>query len=139
MEILDFVDYKAVASIWGAGLSTILAIIKISENRFKIDVAYLFRGGNRPDEVLITNLYRKGIIITNYKVIISRNRWSDGKPLDVGLSDDLLNISIKPNEACKLVFQENNKISDYQLPKSMKFYIELTIAGKGKIIKRLNK
>lgn len=64
---------------WGAGLSTLLAIVKLFElwrDRFRIDVSHNFTGdeiiGN---EILIRNLSSRSLILTHWELLYCSGRW----------------------------------------------------------------
>ena len=73
---------KEVIALWGAGLSTTLALIKIWElwsSRRRIEISYGFDG--RPDvgnEIIIRNLSDKPMIVTYWELLFckrKRLRW----------------------------------------------------------------
>lgn len=64
---------------WGAGLSTLLALVKLWElwrDRFRIDVSYNFSGEpSNGNKIILRNLSNKPIILEYWEVLYCSGRW----------------------------------------------------------------
>ena len=128
---------------WGAGLSTLLALVKLWElwrDRFRIDVGYGFTGepsiGN---DIHIRNLSGKPIILTYWEVFYRSNLWPIKKDTYINSpEEDTHDIQINPHSSMTLNFSDMNHFSwGHKAMKGNRIYIALHIAGRRSIIKRV--
>lgn len=128
---------------WGAGLSTLLAIVKFWElwrDRFRLEVGYNFAGSVEVgNTILIRNLSGKPIILSFWEVLYGSGHWPRRKFGAVTYPDhDSGDRRIEPHSAFELHFAEQ----DYFLwgpraLKARKIFIRLHIAGRKPILKRV--
>lgn len=126
---------------WGAGLSTLLALVKLYElwqNRFRVEVGCVFTSDESiGNEVLIRNLSNRPLIITYWELLYCSGRWPHTKfesfeSAEFDDGDDRLD----PNETRTLSFSEANYFAT--TPKALKgrrIYIRLYFAGRKSIIR----
>ena len=73
MEII-----KEIIVLWGAGLSTLLALIKVwevwSSRHHAIDVGYLFQGPEYGNDIFIRNLSDKPVIVTDWELLFCERK-----------------------------------------------------------------
>lgn len=128
---------------WGAGLSTLLAIVKLWElwrDRFRLDVGYNFAGNVEDgNTILIRNLSGKPIILPFWEVLYVSGYWPRRKFETVAYQDhDLGDRRIEPHSTLKLHFTEQNYFSwGRKALKGRKIFIRLHIAGRKPILKQV--
>jgi len=127
-------------ALWGAVLSTVLAIIKIYElwrDRFRIEVSYSFTSDrNRGNKVFIRNLSSKAVILSYWELMDLEKSW----PLKQFHSfsspeDEAQDVRIDPLSSYTLSFTE---LDNFVWGSYKKIYIRLHIAGRRKpIVKKV--
>jgi len=128
---------------WGAGLSTLLAIVKLWElwrDRFRIDVDYNFSSNpENGNEILIRNLCANPVILTYWDLLYGSGIWPFRKfsfielP-DLGASD----IQIEPHSSKTFSFSEENYFSwGAKSLNGRKIYIRLHVAGRRPVLKKV--
>lgn len=128
---------------WGAGLSTLLALLKLWElwrDRFRVEVGYNFAGDAEiGNAILVRNLSGKPIILSFWEVLYGSSRWPFRKFEDVAYPDhDFGDQKIEPHSSLKLHFSEERHFSwGHKVLKGKKIFIRLHIAGRKPIIKRV--
>lgn len=129
---------KDVVAIWGAGLSTLLACVKLWElwkSRSRIEVSYNFTGtediGN---EIILRNLSATPLLITWWDLLWQHRRWlrwNESKRIspDEFFEDLVLN----GHSSSRLSFQGPTYFDwDYGSLGRDSIYIRLHIAGRSK-------
>jgi len=132
-----------IIALWGAGLSTSLALIKIWEiwsARRRIEVSYGFDG--RPEvgnDIIIRNLSDKPMIITYWELLFCEKKglkwvtYRNEKP-----AEDTSDICIQGHTSKKLNFSGSDYFSwGHKALGGKRLYFNLHIAGKRKPVKRL--
>jgi hypothetical protein len=132
---------SALIAWWGAGLSTLLAIVKIVElwrDRFRIDVSYNFTGdvgiGN---EVLIRNLSNRPLILTHWELLYCSGRWPrrSFEPLE-SADFDSGDRRLEPYATHTLHFTGANYFSwGHKSLKGRRIFILLHVAGRKPILR----
>lgn len=126
---------------WGAGLSTILALIKLGElwrDRFRIDVSYNFRGAaEEGNDVHVRNLTGRPMILTYWELLYGSGMWPRRafEPLRYPDMDDG-DIRIEPHSTRTLSFSDDQHFDWGQKARNGKtIWIRLHIAGRRPILK----
>ena len=128
---------------WGAGLSTLLALVKLWElwrDRFRIDVGYGFTGepsiGN---DIYIRNLSGKPIIMTYWEVFFRPHLWPLKKDIYIqSPEEESHDVQINPHSSLTLNFSEMNHFDwGWKTMKRKRIYIRLHVAGRRPILKRV--
>jgi hypothetical protein len=122
--------------LWGAALSTILAVIKgfeIWKARSRITISYNFTSNEGTgNEVIIRNIGPAPIIITYWELIWLQHRFLRGKPShSIGPEENVGDIKLAAHSSTKLIFQGQNG-SDWGASalRGRKIFIRLHLAGK---------
>ena len=139
---MDILGKEALA-LWGAGLSTLLAVMKLWEvwaQRRRIEVSYSFDG--RPEvgnDVIIRNLSSTPITITYWELLFCEHKgikWVPYRREDP--QDDVSDIFVKAHSSTRINFSEINYFDwGYKSLGGKRLYLKLHLAGKRKPIKRL--
>jgi hypothetical protein len=128
---------------WGAGLSTLLALVKLGElwrDRFRIDVGYGFTGepeiGN---DIHIRNLSGKPIILAYWELFYRPHLWPLKKDSYIkSPEEDASDIRIEPHSSMTLNFSEMDHFDwGWKAMKWRRIYIRLHVAGRRPIVKRV--
>ncbi len=132
---------SALIAWWGAGLSTLLAVVKILElwrDRFQIDVSYNFTSSESiGNEILIRNLSNRPLILTHWELLYCSGRWPrrSFEPLE-SAEFDSGDRRLEPYATHTLHFAEANYFSSS--PKALKgrrIFVLLHVAGRRPILK----
>ncbi len=128
---------------WGAGLSTLLAVVKLWEiwnDRFRIDVGYNFTGSSDiGNEIFIRNLTNFPVILSYWELLWVSGHW----PLrtDTGITSpqvDSRDIRIDEHSSLTLTFKEHEYFDwGAKSLKGRSIYIRLQIAGRKPILKKV--
>lgn len=134
---------KEVIALWGAGLSTTLALIKIWElwsSRRRIEISYGFDG--RPDvgnEIIIRNLSDKPMIVTYWELLFckrKRLRWIPYR--NENPAEDTHDICIAAHSSKSLYFRDQYYFEwGHKALAGKRLYLNLNIAGRRRSIKLL--
>tara|TARA_R110001599_G_scaffold352323_1_gene586711 strand:+ start:632 stop:1057 length:426 start_codon:yes stop_codon:yes gene_type:complete len=130
---------------WGAGLSTVLALIKIGElwrDRFRIDIGHKFT--SEPDignEIYIRNLSGKPIILGFWELFYRPHLWPIKKDSYIDSpEDEAYDLKIDPHSSETISFSGANYFySGWKAMKGRRIYIRLHIAGRRPVLKRVNR
>jgi hypothetical protein len=128
---------------WGAGLSTLLATVKLWElwsDRFRLEVGYNFAGSVEVgNTILRRNLSGKPIILSFWEVLYVSGWCSRRKFESVAYSDhDSGDQRIESYSTLELHFAEQDNFSwGHKALKGRKIFIRLHIAGRKSILKRV--
>ncbi|MHA6913765.1 hypothetical protein ACQUJO_11580 [Ralstonia pseudosolanacearum] len=120
---------------WGAGLSTLLALVKLWElwrDRFRLDVGYNFASiAEVGNEIYIRNLARHAIILSFWELRFCSGCWPRRKVEPINCADlDAGDIRIEPHSSCTLYFQEEHHFEwRHKALNGRRIYIVLHIAG----------
>jgi hypothetical protein len=138
-EILD----NNLIAWWGAVLSTVLALVKLWElwrDRFRIDVSYNFTGHeDMGNQIFIRNLSSKPIILEYWTIYYSKGMWPFRKlSLIESLGEDIHDTRIDTHSSMTMNFTGQNHFAwGDNVLKGRKIYIQLYIAGKRPIFKKV--
>lgn len=126
---------------WGAGLSTLLAIVKLLElwrDRFRVEVSHNFTGSESiGNEVLIRNLSNRPLIITYWELLYCSGRWPQRtfEPLE-SADFDSGDRRLEPYATHTLHFADANYFSwGHKALNGRRIVILLHIAGRKPILK----
>lgn len=124
---------QLILSIWGAGLSTILAtvhLVNLYRNRTRISTSYHF-GANEgsADDIIVYNIGKRDLLINHYELFFASSRnASKKKYLQKTFPDESTHLTLKANDRIKLSFTEQERISYPE--KGNTLYLELNIVGR---------
>jgi hypothetical protein len=127
-------------ALWGAGLSTLLAIVKFLElwrERFRLDVSYNLTGSiDIGNTILIRNLSSRPIILDHWELSYC-SRWLHRKCEDIAYADfNATDRRIEPHSTFKLQFSGQDHFSwGSERLKGRRIYIRLFIAGRKSVLK----
>ena len=128
---------------WGAGLSTLLAIIKLWElwrDRFRLQVGYNFRGNeDLGNEVIIRNLSTRPVVLTYWELLYCTGRFpcrTFEAFRDPGA--DAEDIQIAPHTSYALTFSEQNHFDwGVSALNDRAIYVRLHLAGRWPILRKV--
>ena len=134
---------KEIIALWGAGLSTTLAFIKIWEvwsSRRRIEVSYGFVGipevGN---DIIIRNLSDKPMIVTYWELLFCERKslkWIPYK--NENPEEDTQDLCIAAHSSETLHFRDQYYFEwGHKALGGKRLYLKLHIAGRRKALKRL--
>ncbi len=128
---------------WGAGLSTLLAIVKLWElwrERFRLDVAGTFASdASVGNSILIRNLSGRPVILSFWEVLYCSGRWPRRRFECIECADyDSGDRRIEPHSTLELHFAEANHFSwGHKILNGRRIFIRLYVAGRKPILKLL--
>lgn len=128
---------------WGAGLSTVLASIKLWElwrDRFQLEVSYNFRGNAElGNDIFICNLSGQPLILTYWEVIYSTGRWPRRTFDFVACTDlDSGDYKVDPHSTHTLHFSDDNYFAwGHKALKGRSIFIRLHVAGRKPILRKV--
>ena len=128
---------------WGAGLSTLLAAVKLWElwrDRFRIDVGCnLTSNPDIGNEIFIRNLSAKPVILSYWEVLYGSRAWPFRKFSEVeSPGPDVYDSRIDPHSSKTLTFSEQNHFGWSRTTlKGRKIYIRLFMAGRRPVLKKI--
>ena len=134
---IDFIAW------WGAGLSTLLALVKLGElwrDRFRIDVGRgLTSDPGMGNDIHIRNLSGKPIILAYWDLFYRPHLWPLRKDSYIkSPEDDAHDIQIGPHSSMTLHFIGMDHFDwGWKAMKGRRIYIRLHIAGRRPILKRV--
>ena len=133
------IDWSLTIAVWGAVLSTLLAVPKLYEfwsNRFQIDVSHVFRGDpEMGNEIHIRNLSGKPIILEYLELYYQQGHWPRRKMNYFWSPEDsLLNLKIESADNKVLTFC---KADHFSWGSGRRIYVRLYFVGKKPIVKKL--
>lgn len=142
MAILENADVNII-SWWGAGLSTLLALIKLIEvwrDRFRIDIGYSFCGdpveGNK---IYIRNLSGTPQLLEHWELFYRSTSWLSKKESFIASSDESsIDTRIESHSSVSLRFIGINHFDwSRKDSKRSRIYIRLHLAGHQPIVKKV--
>lgn len=128
---------------WGAGLSTVLALVKLWEvwrDRFRIDISYCFIGDpEQGNEVRIRNLSNRPFILAHWELLYCTGRWPRRKFTDLSSAEfDAADRTVLPQSTHTLNFSEANYFDwGWKSLGGRRIFIRLHIAGRRPILRLL--
>lgn len=126
---------------WGAGLSTLLAVVKLFElwrDRFRVDVSYNFNGDKSiGNEILIRNLSSRPLILVHWELLYCSGRWPRRNLESFGNADfDAGDSTLEPYTTHSIHFSEANYFSwSHKALNGRRIFILLHIAGRNPLLK----
>jgi len=128
---------------WGAGLSTLLALIKLWElwrDRFRLQVGYNFRGNeDLGNEVIIRNLSMRPVVLTYWELLYCSGRLPNRTfetLRDPGA--DAMDIQIAPHTSYTLTFAEQDHFAWGATALNVRaIYLRLHLAGRRPILRKV--
>jgi hypothetical protein len=133
---------KELLTLWGAGLSTILALVKIWElwsSRRRIEVSYGFSGGPDGNNIIIRNLSDKPMILVYWELLFCERKWLKWVPYrNENPAEDARDLCIAAHSSHVLNFSGQDYFEwGHKALGGKRLYLALHIAGKRKALKRL--
>lgn len=128
---------------WGAGLSTLLALLKLWEmwrNRFRLDVGYNFTGDiNVGNEIYIRNLSSKPVILSHWELFYRPYVWPFRKDKMIEDSGPFgSDNTIEPNSSITLSFCEEQHFNwSAKVMRNQRICIRLYAAGHCQVVKKV--
>lgn len=128
---------------WGAGLSTLLAVVKLAElwrDRFRVEVSYAFNSlpedGNR---VMIRNLTGRPLILTYWELQYGTGAWPRRKYEPLQSPDhDHGDVRIDPHSTRTLTFAYGDHFDwGVKALRGRSIWVRLYIAGRRPFLRRL--
>ena len=126
---------------WGAGLSTLLAVVKLLElwrDRFRVDVSYNFTGSESiGNEIFIRNLSNRPLILTHWELLYCSGRWPLRSFAPLESADfDSGDRRLEPYATHTLRFAEENYFSwGHKALNGRRIFILLHVAGRKPILR----
>ena len=134
---------KELIALWGAGLSSLLALIKLWEiwsSRRRIEVSYSFVGlpeiGN---DIIIRNLSDKPMIVTYWELLFCKRKGLKWIPYrNENPAENTSDICIAGHSSKKLNFSGSDYFEwGHEALGGKRLYLNVYIAGKKKPVKHL--
>ncbi|BED99556.1 hypothetical protein ACK317_05240 [Aeromonas dhakensis] len=127
-------------AIWGAGLSTLLAGVKLWElwrNHFRVETSYnLTSLPEEGHEIYIRNLNNRPITLEHWELEWRRGRWSSKKASLIEMAEDLsAGRRIEAYDSTTLRFVNQYYFSLRPVSEGKHLYIKLHFVGKKRPIK----
>lgn len=126
---------------WGAGLSTLLALVKLYElwrDRSRVEVSYNFTGDVKiGSEVYIRNLSNRPLVLTHWELLYCSGRWPRRSftPLE-GADFDAGDRRVEPYATHTLHFTEQSYFDwGNRALNGRRIFIFLHIAGRKPLLK----
>jgi len=126
---------------WGAGLSTLLALVKIWEiwrDRFRVDIGYSFAGlpaiGNK---ILIRNLGSRTFILAYWELLYCSGKWPFRRFAPLASAEyDAGDRKVEPHTTCTLSFTDAEYF-DWGVAslKGRSIYIRVNVAGRRPLVR----
>jgi hypothetical protein len=126
---------------WGAGLSTLLAVVKLFElwrDRFRVDISHNFTGNESiGNEILIRNLSSRPLILAHWELLYCSGRWPGRQCESFESADfDAGDRRLEPYATHTLHFADANYFSWGQKAlNGRRIFIRLHIAGRKPFLK----
>jgi len=126
---------------WGAGLSTLLALVKIWEfwrDRFRVEVSHNFAGDPQiGNEVLIRNLSSRPFILTHWELSLCHRRWLRRVFTHISsASHDAGDRTVSAHSTCTLKFAEQHYFDwGWKSLNGRSIVIRLYVAGRKPILR----
>ena len=128
---------------WGAGLSTLLAVVKLWElwsDRFRVDVGYNFTGSlDVGNEIFIRNLTGAPIILSYWELLWLSGRWPCRTESTLtSPQEDARDIRIDAHSSLTLTFK-NEEHFDWGVKalEGRRIYVRLWIAGRRPVLRKV--
>lgn len=129
---------------WGAGLSTLLAIVKLFElwrDRFRVEISYNFTGSESiGNEVLIRNLSNRPLILTHWELLYCSSHWLGRRGFEPLASADFDSCDhrLEPYGTHILHFSDQNYFSwGHKTLKGRRIFIRLHFAGRRPMLRQV--
>ena len=128
---------------WGAGLSTLLALLKFWEilrDRFRIEISHIFTGdpeiGNK---IILRNLANRPFILAHWELLYGSGRWPFRRFTEMQSAEyDAEDHRIEPHSTFTLQFSEQNYFDwGVQAMKGRTIFIRLRVAGQRTILRKV--
>lgn len=125
---------QLILSIWGAGLSTILAtvhLVNLYSNRTQISASYHF-GANMgtTDDIIIYNIGKRDLLINECQLFFAKSRSaSQRKYIEKTFPEESIHLALKANDKIALSFTDQDRINFAKTGENSLF-IELNIVGR---------
>jgi hypothetical protein len=124
---------QLILSIWGAGLSTILAtvhLLSLYRNRTRLSSSYHF-GANEgtTDDIIVYNIRKRDLLVNDYLLFFAKSKSSEKKYIEKTFPDESVHLSLKANDRIKLSFADQDRIS-FSHNRKKTLFLELNIVGR---------
>ena len=129
---------------WGAGLSTLLALVKFYElwrDRSRVEIGYNFSDDpNIGNEIFVRNLSNRPRILTYWDVLLCSGRWPLRRFESIeGADHDVGDYRLEAHNTVTLRFSESNYFdSGRGALKGRGIFIRLFFAGQRPILRKVN-
>lgn len=140
---VDMEISKEIIALWGAGLSTLLALIKIWEiwsSRRRIEVSYGFVGLSEVgNDIIIRNLSDKPMILSYWELLFCKRKGLKWLPYrNENPAEDISDIYIAAHSSKTLNFSGPDYFEwGHKVLGGKRIYLNMHIAGRRKPLKRL--
>ena len=130
-------------ALWGAGLSTILAVVKLWEvwsNRFRMNVSHNFTTSQHEgNSIMVRNLSGRPVIVEYWELFFGSGIWPFKKISDIDSpGSDAQDFRIDSQSSKTLVFAGPDHFDwGVDALKGRKIYIRLHIAGRRPVTKKV--
>jgi len=130
-------------ALWGAGLSTVLAVVKLWEvwsNRFRMNVSHSFTScPHEGNSIMIRNLSSRPVIMEYWELFFGSGIWPFRRTSDIDSpGPDAQDNRIDSHSSKTLVFTGPDHFAwGVDALKGRKIYIRLHIAGRRPITKKV--
>jgi len=121
---------------WGAGLSTLLACVKLIEvwrDRFRVEVSYNFTGSESiGNEILIRNLSNRPLILAHWELLYCSGHWPRRRFEPLESADmDSGDRRLEPYATHTLHFSDQNYFPwGYKELNGRRIFVRLHVAGR---------
>lgn len=120
---------------WGAGLSTLLALLKLLEywqHRFRLDVSYRLTGSEHEgNQIFIRNLSDRPFILEHWELSYVKGRWLWRSLSPVASSMEPIQLRIEPSSSVTFDFKEENHFGWSTVAlRGRRICIKLYVAGR---------
>lgn len=134
-------ESQSLIALWGAALSTLLAVLKLWEfwrKRFRVEVGSTLRGGaSLGNTIRIRNLSGEPIIVSSWEVLYVKGYWPFRKFQEIASPDhDSCDCRIEPRSTFELNFNGQDFFSwSHESLQGRRIFIRIYIAGHGSVLK----
>ncbi len=135
------IDVSSLIAWWGAGLSTLLALVKLYEfwrDRFRVEIGHGFTGDiNHGNDIHIRNLSSRPIILSYWELFYRKSYWSSKHDKYIASPEAFAyDLKIDPHSSYTLNFNGQDHFS-WGKAEDFKIYMRLHIAGRRPIVKKV--
>ena len=140
---MDPITISLLIALWGAALSTVLAVVKLWEirrDRFRVDVGYNFSGApNGANEVIVRNLGTRPFILGYWELLWLPHRWAPKhKARSISPEEDANDVRIEPGGSYTLTCRGPNHFDWHtDALRGRTIYLRLHVVGRRSILRKV--